>query len=89
LDRWLAVYPREQLLVMRSEDLYRRPAETHARTLEFLDLPVATLDTYVRYTRRTSGEEMRAATKQRLDAHFRPHNERLAALVGPDIRWDD
>ena len=87
LDRWLAVYPREQLLVMRSEDLYRRPAETHARTLEFLGLPVATLDEYVRYTRRTSGEEMRAATKQRLEAHFRPHNERLAALVGPDMQW--
>jgi len=89
LERWLAVYPREQLLVLRSEDLYRDPAGTHARTLEFLGLPVVTLDEYPRYTRRMAGEEMPAASRRRLQTYFRPHNERLAALVGPAMRWDD
>lgn len=89
LERWLAVYRREQLLVLRSEDLYRDPAGTHARALEFLGLPPATLDDYPRYTRRTSGEEMSAGARRRLQAHFRPHNERLTALVGAGMRWDD
>jgi hypothetical protein len=89
LERWLAVYPREQLLVVRSEDLYERPAETHARVLEFLGLPVVTLHQYARHTRRAGSGAMPAGVRERLRTHFRPHNERLAALLGPDVRWDD
>ena len=36
LERWLAVFPREQLLVVRTEDLGERPAETYASILSFL-----------------------------------------------------
>src|SRR5262249_61753215 len=36
LERWLAVFPREQLLIVPSDDLAGDPAGTHARVLEFL-----------------------------------------------------
>jgi hypothetical protein len=88
LERWLAHYPREQVLVLRSEDLYEQPASTFARTLEFLGLPPMTLRSYPRYTRRTSNAEMTDAARQRLTAHFRPHNEHLAVLLGEDVWWD-
>ncbi len=88
LERWLAVYPRQQLLVVRSDDLYGRPAETHARVLDFLELPPHTLDSYPRYTRRVSAAEMTDATRRRLTAYFRPHNERLAALLGEQFTWE-
>jgi hypothetical protein len=88
LERWLAHYSREQLLVLRSEDLYERPAETHRRVLAFLELPAAELDTYPRYTRRTSTAQMSEAARARLTTHFRPHNERLAALLGHDPGWE-
>ena len=54
LQRWLSVYRSDQLLVLRSEDLYERPAQTYTRVLEFLGLEHKTLDSYPRYTRRTS-----------------------------------
>jgi hypothetical protein len=63
--------------------------ETHARVLEFLGLPVATLAEYPRYTRRTSGERIGDEARRRLTAHFRPHNQALAALLGRDFGWDD
>jgi len=87
LERWLAHFPRRQILVLRSEDLYEHPEPTYARTLEFLGLTPIALDTYPRYTRRTSGAQMTDAARQRLTAHFRPHNERLAALLGEDVWW--
>src|SRR5881398_3651211 len=36
LERWLAVFPREQLLVVASDELAAEPGETYARVLEFL-----------------------------------------------------
>ena len=36
LERWFGVFPREQILVVRSEDLYERTAEAFARVAEFL-----------------------------------------------------
>ena len=39
LPAWEALYPGEQLLVLRSEDLFNKPAEIWARVLEFLELP--------------------------------------------------
>jgi hypothetical protein len=88
LERWLAHYSREQLLVLRSEDLYERPAATHRRVLAFLELQAAELDSYPRYTRRTSTAQMSEAARARLTTHFRPHNERLAALLGHDPGWE-
>ncbi|MBV8162032.1 MAG: sulfotransferase domain-containing protein [Acidimicrobiia bacterium] len=88
LRRWLSHYPRAQLLVLRSEDLYDQPASTYARALEFLGLPAASLDTYRRYTRQASTAHMTDAARRRLTAHFAPHNQRLAALLGEDVWWD-
>jgi hypothetical protein len=88
LERWYSAYDPNQILVLRSEDLYRDPSETHARVLEFLRLPVATLAEYPRYTRRASGERIGDAARRRLTAHFRPHNQALAALLGRDFGWD-
>ena len=64
LERWLAAFPREQLLVVRTEDLGERPAETYASILEFLGAPPHILDDYPRVFERDyapMGEETRAA----------------------------
>ena len=39
LERWLAVFPEEQLLIVPNEDLGARPAETYARVLRTCALP--------------------------------------------------
>src|SRR5215207_4014201 len=38
LERWFAVFPREQILVIRSDDLYERSAETFARIAQLLGI---------------------------------------------------
>jgi hypothetical protein len=88
LERWLTHYPRDRVLVLRSEELYEHPGPTYARTLDFLGLSAMELETYPRYTRRVSTARMTDAARQRLVAYFRPHNERLAALLGEKVWWE-
>ena len=88
LERWLAHYPRERVLVLRSEDLYNRPGATYGRALEFLGLSVVDLGAYPRYTRRVSTARMTDGARRRLTTYFRPHNERLATLLDEDVWWE-
>lgn len=89
LDRWLAFYPREQLLVLFSEDLYRDPGATYAQVLDFLGLPSHSLAEYQVHTRRGawSGPPLAAPTRARLETSFGPHNTRLAGLLGTAPPW--
>src|SRR6185295_9772010 len=51
LDHWLEHFPREQLLVLRAEDLLASPAETYAEVLAFLDLQPHSPEDFVKYNR--------------------------------------
>jgi hypothetical protein len=86
LERWLAVFPREQLLVVPSDDLSDDPAGTHARVLEFLGAPPHRLDAYPRVYERQY-EAMDPATRERLAAEFEEPNRRLYKLLGRDLGW--
>jgi hypothetical protein len=86
LERWLAVFPREQLLILPSEDLAAEPERTHARVLDFLGAAPHRLDAYPRvYERRY--EAMNADTRERLAAEFKAPNRRLYELLGRDLGW--
>jgi hypothetical protein len=90
LERWFEHFPRDQLLVLRAEDLLARPAETYFEVLEFLGLQPHTLDEFVRHNRPETpapapiAPELRA----RLQERFAEPNARLAALLGRDFGWD-
>src|SRR5215208_27541 len=86
LERWLAVFPREQLLVLPSDDLGSDPARAHAQVLEFLGAPPQRLDSYPRGCERRY-EPMKPETREQLAAEFGEPNRRLYALLGRDLGW--
>jgi hypothetical protein len=86
LERWLAAFPREQLLVIRSEDLYEQSAETFARVTEFLELPSAWSGSF-KALNKSTGPRMDGALRERLVDHFAPRNATLAKLLGWDPNW--
>ena len=85
LEAWLDVFPSEQLLVLCTEDLPARQEESLASVCDHLGLPRAPLPLPERNT--GSYPSMPAATRDRLREHFRPHDERLAALLGREPGW--
>ena len=86
LERWLAVFPREQLLVLPSDDLGSDPARAHAHVLEFLGASPQRLDSYPRVYEREY-EPMKPETRERLSAEFEEPNRRLYELLGRDLCW--
>ena len=86
LERWLLVYPREQLLVLRFEELVQAPLPVLNDSLRFLGLPAmsgAKLEP--RNTRKYP--PISAATAERLREYFAPHNAALEALLGERMVW--
>jgi len=84
--RWLAHYPREQLLVLRFEDLHRGALDVLNRALAFVDLPpLAHARLEPRNTR--SYPPLDARTAQRLRQYFEPHNGRLEQLLDLRLGW--
>jgi hypothetical protein len=86
LERWLAVFPQEQLLVVASDELAAEPGETYAGVLEFLGAPAHELGSYPRVYEQ-SYTEMRPDTRSRLVEHFAEPNRRLYELLGRDLGW--
>jgi len=87
IERWLEVFPREQLLVLPSEDLGGDPDGTYARVLEFIGAGPHHLDAYPRVFERQY-EPMRPDTRSRLAGEFAEANERLYALLGRNLGWE-
>ena len=86
LERWLAVFPRDRLLILPSEDLGGEPERTHARVLDFLGVVPHRLDAYPRVYERQY-EAMSPETRERLAAEFEAPNRRLYELLGRDLGW--
>lgn len=84
--RWLAAFPSQQLLVLRSEDFYADPQATYDVTLSFLGLPPHRLSVVPTWNAAPM-TAMSTATRQRLRAHFDPLNAELEALLGRDFGW--
>jgi len=84
LDRWLAHFPREQLLVLDSDAL--RGGRVPATVLEFLRLPDAGPPAV---EDRNVGAYPPAppVVEATLREYFRPHNARLTSLLGIELPW--
>lgn len=91
LERWMALFPRDRFLVVRSEDLYAAPAPTYREILRFLSLPSWNPREFRNHSSRTSPTQkvtpMESSTRRELAEYFAPHNDRLAELLGWETGW--
>jgi hypothetical protein len=86
LERWLAYFPREQLLVIRSEDLMTYPAEVYGEVVDFLELERWKPDSIV-LRNRASYAPIGPVLRAHLEKYFAESNLRLARLLGRDFGW--
>jgi hypothetical protein len=90
LLRWFEFFGKEQMLILKSEDFFERPVETLKVVLAFLDLPEWQPEASELQQRRHSGtykQKMDPSTRQRLEAYFEPHNQRLYECLDVDFGW--
>lgn len=85
LLRWLALFPPEQLLVLKAEDLFSEPAETMATVWDYLELEPMYQGEYEAH--RAQSYHVHASTRQYLADYFAWHNRKLYQLLERDFGW--
>jgi Sulfotransferase domain len=94
LSRFFALFRRDQILILRTEDIESTPREVAAEFFRFIGvesrLELADGLTRVNSARREDGPPLGASLRSQLAARYREPNRRLQELLGPDfVLWDD
>lgn len=90
LKAWREFFDADQMLILKSEDMFEDTPATLKRVADFLDLP--TWETDVPTTPETRNEggysaPISPSTRERLRDYFEPHNQRLYEYLGTDFGW--
>lgn len=86
LRNWEAVFPREQMLVLVSEEMYADVQGTVDTVSRFLGLPDATLPTTKTFNRITTSA-IPSEVRTDLAKFYSSHNEALAEHLGRPLPW--
>ena len=86
LKRWLSLFPQEQILILKSEDLYQNTTKAMAQVYSFLNLPPQSL---VKYPKHNSGSYKlkNEPLKAQLQTFFKPYNQQLENLLQREFNW--
>ncbi|XP_046360505.2 carbohydrate sulfotransferase 15-like [Haliotis rufescens] len=87
ISDWMKVFPQEQILIARLEDIRDDPYISFSKIFEFLDLSLVSRSEFQQMQKRgkdNKGEtrfQARNETRQLLDDFYRPYNIQLAKLL--------
>jgi hypothetical protein len=87
LQKWFAIFPRKQMLILASEELYTSPATLYRKAVEFLGLSAWEPDDF-RVYKQGVYEDMPASTREHLIDYYRPYNQKLYDCLNMTFDWD-
>jgi hypothetical protein len=88
LKKWLNYFPREQLLVLESEEYFERPEDAFATTFAYLGLPNVRRPVAVhRPVPQQYESQFDKGTREFLAEYFRGPNAELTDLLGREFSW--
>lgn len=86
LKIWMRFFPRKQILILKSEDLFDNPSRNFDSVTDFLQLPKWQLKEYRKY-HVGHYTKMGATIRKQLLDFFEPHNQRLFDYLKMDFGW--
>ncbi len=87
IKAWMEIFPREQILILKSEDFYTNPAQSLTQIFKFLDLPDYSLSEYKPYNAR-SYPEIDDELQENLKNYYTPYNQALEDVLEMKFNWD-
>ncbi len=87
INAWLSHFPREQMLILKSEDYFSSTGKVFHRVQDFLGLSRWNAPEYP-HANKAEYPQAVEATRKRLHEYFEPHNRRLYEFLGEDWGWE-
>jgi len=89
LKHWMSIFPKEQFLIIQSDEFFKDTSIIYNKVLKFLNLPKWDLDEYkpigvTKYKKQT----MEPSTRKQLVEFFSPYNQQLYEFLGEKFDWD-
>jgi len=87
ISRWMELFPQEQFLILRSEDLFADPDTTVNQVFQFLGVEPYQLQ---EYPKKNSGNypPISQSMHRTLSDYFRPYNQQLEEYLDRKFNWD-
>ena len=89
IKRFYDVFNKEQILIIKSEDLFSNPETTVNNVANFLKIPKWSLKNYPKYNYYKDQSAMDSEIRKRLREYYKPHNESLSSLLGVSFDWNE
>ena len=89
LKLWYEVFPKEQILIIKSEDMSSeyQSEKTKKQICEFLDIPFNPIP--FRTVKELKYSKMNPKTRKYLINFFKSHNQRLYKFLGKNFNWEE
>jgi tetratricopeptide (TPR) repeat protein len=87
LKHWLELFPKKQLLILHSYELFNHPELTTNKVFSFLGLPNYRLEKYVKYTA-GNYQAINSQLHQKLSSCFKVHNQKLESYLDIKFNWN-
>jgi len=86
LERWIKKFPKEQILILSSEDFFSNTTKICNDVFSFLNLPNYNINKIKTYNKGTY-KSMKKNTRKELIEFFEPYNEKLYSFLNKDLGW--
>ena len=87
LEIWFKLFPKKQILIIKSEDLSNKTSKVLQDIFNFLMLPEYEIQDISKH-RVSSYSQMNSNVRKTLLEFFRPYNKQLYEFLGRDFGWD-
>ncbi|WP_428327287.1 sulfotransferase domain-containing protein [Nitrosopumilus sp.] len=87
IRKWLALFSKDQILILNTEDLEENPHQALKKVFGFLGLPNEEIKN-IQHRKVANYEKMNVETRQFLSNLFKPYNEKLFRLLEKEFDWD-
>ena len=88
LENWYKVFPKNQILIIKSEEFATETHKVMNNVFDFLGLPHYEIPDNSKKNK-IYYDTMKKETRTDLIEFFRPYNEKLYSLVGRNFNWED
>ena len=89
IKHWMEIFPKEQFLIIQSEEFFSDPSKIYNQVLDFLGVENFDLDQYEQFRKQDYSEsKLPVDTHKKLADYFKPHNQRLYEFLGRKFDWE-